>query len=157
MSRDEFLQKALRERNIYPPSVQDSHYGDQAILTRGEVIEKTLKEMGLLLPSEMRAHPGDDPCFLAGVITELQHRLPYGNIKTCGAFKHLNAGCCDSCHTACPYYEMSLIDLPEGGKAWVCENIELAIFPERYPEFTVRAGNSALFSTVIGHVACFEN
>ena len=33
---------------------------------------------------------------------------------------------------------MNLIDLPDGGKAWVCENIELAIFPERYTELMNR-------------------
>jgi len=97
MTTDEFLKKVLREKNIYPPSVQDSRYGDQAILTRGEIIEKTLKEMGTLLPSECDAQSNHEAGFLAGVITELQRRLPYGNIKTCGAFKHLNAGCCDSC------------------------------------------------------------
>jgi len=84
--------------------------------------------MGTLLPSQRRTQFSDNAYFLSGVITELQRRLPYGNIKTCGAFKHLNVGCCDSCHTTCPYYDMNLIDLPDGGKAWVCENIEFGDF-----------------------------
>jgi hypothetical protein len=60
--------------------------------------------------------------------------MPDGNIKTCDAYKHLNAACCDDCHTAYPHYDMKLIDLPDGGKAWVCHRMEWAIFPERYAE-----------------------
>ena len=125
-------------------------------MTRGEIIEKTLKEMGMLLPSRKGAQSSDEAGPLWVVITELQRRLPLGNIKTCGAFKHLNAACCDACHTTYPHHEMSLVDLPDGGKAWVCENIELAIFPERYREFMERAQNSPLLSKIFG-VARMEN
>jgi hypothetical protein len=144
----EIFKKVLREKNLYPPSVQDSHYGDKAIMTRGEIIEKTLEEMGLLLPSKMAAPWSSETGSLSVVITELQRRLPYGNIKTCGAFKYLNAACCDACHTTSPHYDMTLVDLPDGGKAWVCENIELAIFPERYIEFMERARNSPFLSQI---------
>ena len=144
----EIFEKVLREKNLYPPSVQDSHYGDKAIMTRGEIIEKTLKEMGLLLPSKKATPWRSEAGSLSEVITELQRRLPFGNIKTCGAFKDLNAACCDTCHTTSPHYDMTLVDLPDGGKAWVCENIELAIFPERYTEFMERARNSPFLSKI---------
>jgi hypothetical protein len=143
MSKDEVLKKLLREQNIYPPSVQDSHYYDNAEMTRGEIIEKTLKEMGVLLPSGQCAKSGDQADFLSGVITELQRRLPPGGkIKTCGAFRHLNIGCCDSCHTEYPRSKMSLIDLPGGGSAWVCCAMNRAIYPERYAERMERFWNS---------------
>ena len=106
MTTYEIVRKVLREKNLYPPSVQDSHYGDVAIMTRGEIIEKTLKEMGLLLPSKKTARSSNEAGSLSVVITELQRRLPYGNIKTCGAFKYLNTACCDTCHTTYPQYEM---------------------------------------------------
>ena len=148
MTTHEIFEKVLREQNLYPPSVQDNHYGDKAIMTRGEIIEKTLKEMGLLLPSKKAAPWSNEAASLSVVITELQRRLPYGNIKTCGAFKYLNAACCDTCHTTSPHHDMILVDLPDGGKAWVCENIEMAIFPERYTEFMERARNFPSLSRV---------
>jgi len=157
MTTYEIVRKVLREKNIYPPSVQDSHYGDVAILTRGEIIEKTLKEMGLLLPSKKDAQSSNEAGPLSGVITELQRRLPFGNIKICGAFKYLNTACCDTCHTTYPQYEMILIDLPDGSRAWVCENIELAIFPERYTEFMERARKSPLLSKIFSDVASMES
>jgi hypothetical protein len=40
------------------------------------------------------------------------------------------AACCDMCHTCYPHHEMSVVDLPDGGKAWVCHGVERAIFSE---------------------------
>jgi hypothetical protein len=134
MTKDEIIEKVLWEKGIYPPSVLDSHYHDTPEMTRGEIIEKTLREMGLLLPSGEYAPSRDEDRDLSIVITELQRRLPYGNIKTCGAFKHLNAGCCATCHTYRPHYAMSLIELPDGSKGWVCDGIVRALHPERYAE-----------------------
>jgi hypothetical protein len=108
------LKKVPREKNIYPPSVQDIHYGDSAEMTRGEIIEKTLREMGMLLLPEQDAQSSGEADYLLGVITKLQHRLPYGNIKTCGAFRHLDAACCDTCHTFYAHYAMKLVELPDG-------------------------------------------
>ncbi len=132
MTTDEILKKLLREKEIYPPSVLDPHYSDTPEMTRGEIIEKTLREMGMLLPSGEYAQSGDEDRDLSIVITELQRRLPYGNIKTCGAFRHLKAGCCNPCHTYRPHCSMSLIELPDGSKGWVCCAMNRAIYPERY-------------------------
>jgi hypothetical protein len=63
---------------------------------------------------------GDEADFFSGVVTELQRRLPYGNIKTCGAFRQLKAGCRNSRHTEYPHSKMKLIDLPDGATGWVC-------------------------------------
>ena len=135
MGKDELIEKVLREACIFPPSVTDSHYGDKVIMTRGEIIEKTLREMGMLLPSEQDAQSSDEPGSLSGVITQLQRRLPYGNLKTCGAFRHLNAAYCDTCHTFQPHHMMKVIDLADGSEAWVCHYVEWALYPERYAEF----------------------
>jgi hypothetical protein len=141
MTADEILEKLLREQEIYPPSVQDSHYYDTPEMTRTEIIEKTLKEMGML--SEQDAQSRDKDRDLSIVITELQRRLlPDGKIKTCGAFRHLNAGCCDPCHTYRPHYSMSMIELPDGSKAWVCCAMKRAIFPERYAKYQEWLRNS---------------
>ena len=153
MSKDELIEKALREAGIYPPSVQDSHYGDKAIMARGEIIEKTLREMGLLWPSEQDAQSSDKAEDLSIVITELQRRLPYGDIKTCGAFRHLNAACCDTCHTLQPHHMMKVVDLADGGKAWVCHKMEWAICPERYASLQAWLRNSPT-GKMLSNVSC---
>ncbi len=68
------------------------------------------------------------------LIAELQKRLPETDIKTCQDFQHLGVNCCDTCHTFYPHYEMSVIDLPDGAKAWVCDQVRWAIYPEQYQE-----------------------
>jgi hypothetical protein len=141
MTKDESVEKTLREAGIFPPSVQDSHYGDKAEMTREEIIEKTLREMSLFSSSEQGSQSSDEAGHLSTVIAELRRRLPDGNIKTCGAFKHLNAACCDPCHTSSPHTDMNLIDLPDGSKAWVCCAVEWAIYPERYTELMDRSRN----------------
>ena len=50
MTTDELFEKLLREKEIYPPSVQDSHYYDTPEMSRCEIVLKTLWEMGVLLP-----------------------------------------------------------------------------------------------------------
>jgi hypothetical protein len=141
MGKDESVEKTLREAGIFPPSVQDSHYGDKAEMTREDIIEKTLREMSLFSPSEQGSQSGDEAGRLSAVIAELRRRLPDGNIETCGSFRHLNAACCDPCHTSSPHTDMSLIDLPDGTKAWVCCAVEFAIYPERYAELMERSRN----------------
>jgi len=96
MNKDESVEKTLREAGMFPPSVQDSHYGDKPEMTREEIIEKTLREMNLSSSSEEGSQSSDEAGRLSTVIAELGRRLPDGNIKTCGAFRHLNTGCCDS-------------------------------------------------------------
>jgi len=141
MTKDESIEKTLREAGIFPPSVQDSHYGDKAEMTREEIIERTLREMSLYSSSEQGSQSSDEAGRLSTVITELRRKLPDGNIKTCGAFKYLNAACCDSCHTSRPQTDMNPIDLPDGTKAWVCCAVEWAIYPERYAELMERSRN----------------
>ena len=72
---------------------------------------------------------GDGAGYLGLVAAELDVRLPDCLIKTCGSLQHLDVACCDDCHTHYPHRQMSLLDLPDVGKAWVCHEIELAIYP----------------------------
>jgi len=50
MSKDKILEWLLWEKEIYPPSVLDSHYYDTPEMSRCEIVLKTLWEMGVLLP-----------------------------------------------------------------------------------------------------------
>jgi hypothetical protein len=142
MTTAKTIERTLRKTGIFPPSIQDSHYGDKAIMTREEIIEKTLRDMSLLSSVEQGSQSTTKPARLSMVIAELQRRLPPGKkVKTCGAFKHLNAGCCNPCHTFRPHTDMNLIDLPDRTKAWVCCAVEWAIYPERYVELMERSRN----------------
>ena len=78
MTKDESVGKTLREAGIFPPSVQDSHYGDKPEMTREEIIEKTLREMSLSSSSEEGSQSSDEAGRLSTVIAELGRRLPYG-------------------------------------------------------------------------------
>jgi hypothetical protein len=142
MSKEKILEGLLWEKEIYPPLVLDSHYYDIAEMTRAEIIEKTLVEMAVLLPTGEPAPSGDEDRDPTTVITELQRRLPYGKIKTCGAFQHLNAGCCNSCHTYRPHFSMELMDAPDGSMAWVCCGMRRAIYPKPCAERMERFRNS---------------
>jgi hypothetical protein len=141
MTTDELLKKLLRERGVYPPSVLDPHYSDTPEMARDEIIDKTLREMGMALPLGESALSSNEATQLSVIIAGLRLRLPDGDIKTCGAFRHLNADCCDPCHTLLAHTDMNLIDLPDGTKAWVCCAVEWAIFPERYAELMKRSRN----------------
>jgi hypothetical protein len=100
-------------------------------MTKNEIIEKTLKDMNL-----------PEPTYDEIVVAELQRRLPDTEIKTCDDFKHLNTVCCETCHTFYAHYDMNLIDLPDGAKAWVCDAVEWAIYPERYQQLQDWSRNS---------------
>jgi hypothetical protein len=104
-----------------------------AEVTKNDIIEKTLKEIS---PSIEESEE------LYSVMAELQDRLPETDIKTCEDFRHLNVTCCNTCHTFYPHYEMSLIDLPGGAKAWVCDPVKWAIYPEQYQELQEWKQNS---------------
>ena len=110
-------------------------------MTKAEIISKTLREME---PSPPENEPpySDEPDYEETVVTELNQRLPDTDIKTCEDFRHLNVQCCEICHECYPHYEMSLIDLPDGAKAWVCDPIRWAIYPEQYREIQERKRNA---------------
>jgi hypothetical protein len=131
---DRLFERILIDHNIFPLSVLDSRYGDNAAMTKRQVIEKTLVEMSRYWSWLTGCELSDGAGYLGIVAAELDVKLPDCVIKTCGSFQHLNASCCDKCHTYYPHRQMSLVDLPDGGKAWVCHEIERAIFPERHKE-----------------------
>ena len=55
------------------------------------------------------------------VIPTLQKLLPDNiDIKTCVDFPDIGVTCCPVCHDFLPHFEMSLEDLPDGRKAWLC-------------------------------------
>jgi hypothetical protein len=143
MTDDELIRQALREAGVFPPSVMDRHYGDDKTeMTKAELIVRSLEEMGLLSFSEQDAQCGNKIRYIHIVIAELQRKLPDGEIVTCGAFRDLGVGCCNSCHTD-PVGGMNLVELPGGSWAWLCCAVEAASSPVPYPVFHERERNSA--------------
>lgn len=55
-------------------------------------------------------------------------------VRTCGDFGHLGIACCDSCHTGYPHYELDLIELESGGRAWICCALNRVLNPVRHQE-----------------------
>ena len=101
-------------------------------MTKNEIIEKTLRDMKLTPPKHEIAF-SDEQDEEEFIISVLQDSLPADvDIRTCDDFRHLNVECCETCHNFYPHYEMSLVDLPGGGKAWVCDTVKWAIYPDQY-------------------------
>lgn len=85
-------------------------------MQKSEIIEKTLRE----------TNTADQ----TSVVARLNERIPEGDSKTCEDFKHLNVECCPTCHQFMPENEMDVVELPEGGTAWICCAVRRAAFPE---------------------------
>ena len=140
VTKDEIIERALREAGVFPPSALDSQYGGRAEMTKAEIIVRSLEEMGMLSLSEQDPRFAEKIGFIPVVVAELQRRLPDGEIVTCGAFSGLGVGCCNECHTD-PLHGMTLLELPGGTMAWVCCAVEAASSPEPYTIFHERKLN----------------
>ena len=141
MTKDEIIERALREANVLPRSVTDNHYGDKTEMTKAEIILRSLDEMGVLSLSAQDPEFAEKIRRIKLVVAGLQNRLPDGEITTCGAFRDLNVGSCDVCHTD-PMHGMKLVELPDGSKAWLCCAVEAASSPVPYPIFHEREQDS---------------
>ncbi len=109
-------------------------------MTKAEIISKTLQDMRRIGYEKGPLFNGmqDEEQFIVSI---LQDVLLQADIKTCDDFKHLGVECCAICHEGAAY-EMSVIDLPDGEKAWLCDALETAIYPKIQPE--IRHGEQML-------------
>ena len=100
-------------------------------MTKKGIIATTLREMSRICPVNDPPSGGqqeDDEEFVISVLLDL---LPEGmDIGVCKDFPYLAVECCATCHNFYPHYDMVLVNLPHGGKAWVCHAVRLALFPE---------------------------
>ena len=129
MTKDEIIERTLREAGVFPPSVLDCHYGARQELTRAELIVRSLEEMGLLSLSESVRRVGEKIRVIPIIVGELQRRLPDADITVCGAFSALNVGCCNECHSD-PLEKMRLVELPCCAWGWLCCAVDAASSPE---------------------------
>ena len=91
-------------------------------MTRNEIIAKTLTKIRPHFEQHKAPYSEELDCQTT-VIAALQVRLPETDIKTCEDFRHLRVTCCDTCHQFYPHYEMSLVDLLDVSKGWVCDPV----------------------------------
>ncbi len=100
-------------------------------MNKDDIIKNTLTEMsredGLL-----RNNCGDNldvetQDYVDLVIATLAERLPQGELKTCKDFNNFGVACCECCHRGYAHYDMSLEDLTDGGKAWLCCSVRGAL------------------------------
>lgn len=84
-------------------------------MNKTDSIAKTLREIGTIsLQTEPASSDEQDDEEL--IISILQDVLPADvDMRIYKDFRHLNALCCETCHNFCPHYDMTLIDLPDGG------------------------------------------
>lgn len=79
------------------------------------------------------------------VAAEIEKRLdpiePDLDFPTCADFGHLGVECCHICHVEYPEYELSVVEIESGGRAWLCCALDRALNPlkhaamEKSPEF----------------------
>ena len=131
MTKDELIERALRQAGIFPPSVMDRHYGDKSEMTKAEIILRSLDEMGMFSPSTQDPEIGEKIRRIQLVVAGLQRKLPDADITVCGAFSALKVGCCDICHTD-PLHGMRLVELPGCSWAWLCCAVDAASSTEQY-------------------------
>lgn len=123
-------------------------------MNKAQIIARTMKDMA---PIGLQTEPpfSDEQDEEEFIISVLQDVLPDGmDIKVCEDFKHLNVQCCETCHEFYPHYDMSLIDLPDGGKAWVCDTVKRALYPEKYQalqEWSRNSPESKLLREIFGN------
>ena len=141
MTKDELIERALRQAGIFPPSVMDRHYGDKSEMTKAEIILRSLDEMGMFSPSTQDPEIGEKIRRIQLVVAGLQRKLPDADITVCGAFSALKVGCCDICHTD-PLHGMRLVELPGCSWAWLCCAVDAASSPVPYPIFHEREQDS---------------
>jgi hypothetical protein len=104
-------------------------------MTKREIIEKTMRQI-LLMSPQVETPCDDEHDYDESVISTLKESLrgalPETNIKTCDDFADLKVTCCPICHVDYPHFDMCLVDIGDGGQAWICCAMRGALFPERY-------------------------
>jgi hypothetical protein len=54
------------------------------------------------------------------------------DVPTCADFAHLGVGCCSICHIDYPDYELALVEIELGGRAWLCCSLDHALSPVKH-------------------------
>jgi len=103
-------------------------------MNRDQLIVKTLEDMrGYEISRKEEFYqqsPELDEYDRDITIPELMKRLPDRDILICRDLD-FPVECCESCHYFYAHYDMYLVDLLDGRKAWICCSVRRALFHER--------------------------
>ena len=78
--------------------------------------------------------PDEDEIVIQTLEAKLSEIEPDRDIRTCSDFSHLHTECCEICHAFSPHFEMSLLDVEDVGKAWICCAMGRAINPPKHSQ-----------------------
>ena len=119
----------------------------ERLLKKAAIIAKTLADMKNVSSHEELSLAGDseeEEIAIQTLEAKLGDIEPDLDIRTCGDFSHLGTECCEICHTFSPHYEMSLLGVEGGGKAWICCAMDRALNPQKHS----RLASSAAYKTL---------
>jgi hypothetical protein len=99
-------------------------------MNKDEIIKSTLTEMGR--ENGLLRNCGDEldveaQDYVDLVIATLADRLPQGELKTCKDFNSFGVACCECCHRGYAHYDMSLEELNDCSRAWLCCSVRNAL------------------------------
>ena len=148
MSRQLALQYALSsEEKIRTLRESNSSEEVKRLLKKAAIIAKTLADMKNVSSHEelsLASDSDEEEIAIQTLEAKLGEIEPDRDIRTCSDFSHLPAECCEICHTFYPHYEMSLLDVEGGGKAWICCAMDRALNPQKHS----RLASSAAYKTL---------
>lgn len=104
-------------------------------MKKAAIIAKTLADMKNISSDGELSPAGDlddEKTAIQTLDAKLSEFEPDRDIRTCSDFSHIHTECCEICHTFSPLYEMSLLDLEGGGKAWICCAMNRALNPQKH-------------------------
>jgi hypothetical protein len=103
-------------------------------MKKADIIAAALKELQGQ-EEKLSAEAVDLPVYKQQVIAELERKLadvqPDLDIPTCEDFAHLAVECCQVCHVEYPEWELGLIEIESGGRAWLCCALDRALNPSK--------------------------
>jgi hypothetical protein len=119
----------------------------ERLLKKAAIIAKTLAEMKNVSSHEelsLASDSDEEEIVIQKLEAKLREIEPDRDIRTCSDFGHLLTECCEICHTFSPHYEMSLLEVEGGGKAWICCTMDKALNPQKHS----RLAPSAAYKTL---------
>jgi hypothetical protein len=130
----------------------------ELLLKKAVIIAKTLADMNSVDSNEgLRRHTGpeEEEIAIRTIEAKLREIEPDRDIRTCSDFSHLHAECCEICHALSPHYEMSLLDVEGGCKAWICCALDRALNPQKHAHLASSAAYKT-FAAILGWIGYDE-
>ena len=116
-------------------------------MKKAAIIAKTLADMKNISSDgelSLASDPDEEKIVIQTLDAKLREFEPDRDIRTCTDFSHIHTECCEICHTFSPHYEMSLLDVEGGGKAWICCAMNRALNPQKHSPLASSAAYKTL-------------